>query len=70
MAQLDLVRAKKLLKSAQDLFKEGDIAGVAGLAYQGFEAATTALEEVERGLKTVSAMIRKIERFLNEKTSL
>lgn len=33
MADLDLERAKKLLKSARDLFDKGDVQGVAGLAY-------------------------------------
>lgn len=43
MADLDIKRAERLLKSASDLYKEGDIAGVAGLAYQAFESALVAL---------------------------
>lgn len=43
MADLDLERAKKLLKSARDLFNKGDVQGVAGLAYQAFESANIAL---------------------------
>ena len=43
MARLDIERAEKLLKSAKDLFEQGDIYGVAGLAYQAFESATIAM---------------------------
>lgn len=43
MVDIDLKRAKNLLKSAEDLFEYGDIYGVAGLAYQAFESATMAL---------------------------
>ena len=49
MADLDLERAKKLLKSAQDLFNEGDVSGVAGLAYQSFESAIIALLKKRNG---------------------
>ncbi|MEN4005935.1 MAG: HEPN domain-containing protein [Methanobacteriaceae archaeon] len=40
MADLDMERAKKLLKSAEDLYEQRDMAGVAGLAYAAFESAT------------------------------
>ena len=43
MADIDMERAKRLLKSAKTLFNEGDLYGVAGLAYQAFESATIAL---------------------------
>jgi len=33
-------RAKKLLKSSEDLYKHGNMAGVAGLSYAAFESAT------------------------------
>ena len=40
---VDLSKAYGLLKSAKALFDRGDVAGVAGLAYQAFEAAVIAL---------------------------
>ena len=43
MADVDLARAERLLKSARDLQTAGDLAGVAGLAYQAFESAVIAL---------------------------
>ena len=43
---LDLKRAKSLLKSAKDLYERGDMAGVAGLAYAAFESAIIALKEM------------------------
>lgn len=43
MTDGDMKRAKSLLKSAQDLYEKGDMAGVAGLAYAAFESATMAL---------------------------
>lgn len=43
MVDLDMDRAKKLLKSAKDLYEQGDMAGVAGLAYAAFESATMTL---------------------------
>ncbi len=38
-------RARSLLKSARDLYKQGDLAGVAGLAYAAFKSATMSLTE-------------------------
>lgn len=49
MVDLDLERARKLLKSAKDLFSEGDVSGVAGLAYQAFESVTMALLKKKNG---------------------
>jgi len=43
MADLDLIRAERLLHSARTLLAQGDMAGVAGLAYQAFESALIAL---------------------------
>ncbi|MEL7672035.1 HEPN domain-containing protein [Methanobacterium sp.] len=43
MVDLDMERARNLLKSAKDLHKQGDLAGVAGLAYAAFESATMTL---------------------------
>lgn len=43
MDNLDMKRAKNLLKSAKDLYEQGDLAGVAGLSYAAFESATMAL---------------------------
>lgn len=43
MVDLDIKRAKDLLKSARDLYEKGDYAGVAGLSYAAFESATIAL---------------------------
>ena len=59
MASLDIERAGKLLKSAEDLFKEGDLAGVAGLAYQAFESATMALIKVKNGMDQKSHLGRR-----------
>lgn len=49
MADLDLERARRLLKSAKDLLNEGDVHGVAGLAYQAFESASIALLKRKNG---------------------
>jgi HEPN domain-containing protein len=49
MAQKDLERAKALHKSAEMLFKEGDMAGVAGLTYQAFESALMAFNKIVKG---------------------
>ena len=49
MAGLDIVRAKKLVGSARKLFESGDITGVAGLAYQAFESASSALIGIKNG---------------------
>ena len=43
MDNLDMKRARSLLRSAKDLYDTGDLAGVAGLAYAAFESATMAL---------------------------
>lgn len=43
MANLDFQRAGKLLKSAWLLYKQGDLSGVAGLAYQALESAIIGL---------------------------
>ena len=43
MVDLEIRRAERLLRSARELFDHGDLAGVAGLAYQAFEAAMIAL---------------------------
>jgi HEPN domain-containing protein len=50
MADLDLERAKSLLKSAKALYERGDLAGVAGLAYAAFESAIIALTKKRNGL--------------------
>ena len=49
MADLDMDRSKKLLKSAKDLYEQGDLAGVAGLAYASFESATMTLTDKVNG---------------------
>jgi HEPN domain-containing protein len=49
MAEVDLSRAKSLLRSARELFELGETAGVAGLAYQAFESATMFLLEEVNG---------------------
>jgi HEPN domain-containing protein len=49
MANLDMERAKKLLKSAKDLLRAKDVSGVAGLAYQAFESAAIALLKIKNG---------------------
>lgn len=43
---VDLKRAKSLLKSAEELYRQGDLAGVSELAYQAFEAGVIALSKV------------------------
>ena len=43
MADIDMDRAKRLLKSAKDLYEQDDLAGVVGLAYAAFESATMSL---------------------------
>ncbi len=43
---VNLKRAKSLLKSAEGLYQQGDLAGVSGLAYQAFEAGIIALSKV------------------------
>lgn len=43
MVNIDFQRAGKLLKSAWFLYKQGDLSGVAGLAYQALESAIIGL---------------------------
>jgi len=59
MVSIDIERAEKLLKSAQDLFEQGDIYGVAGLAYQAFESATIALLKKMNGYDRKSHFSRR-----------
>lgn len=59
MANVDLDRAKRLLRSAKDLFDQGDIAGVAGLAYQAFESAFIALTIEKNGVDAGSHSTRR-----------
>jgi len=59
MADLDLERAKNLLKSAKVLYERGDLAGVAGLAYASFESAITALTKKKNGLDYPSHLLRR-----------
>lgn len=49
MDNIDMDRAKNLLKSAKDLHDQGDLAEVAGLAYAAFESATMALTDKING---------------------
>ena len=59
MADLDLERAKNLLKSAKDLYEQGDMAGVAGLAYAAFESAIIALIKKKNGMDYPSHLLRR-----------
>ncbi len=43
MADIDMDRDKKLLKSAKDIYEQDDLAGVVGLAYAAIESATMSL---------------------------
>lgn len=52
MADLDLIRAERLLHSARTLLAQGDMAGVAGLAYQAFESALIALTLEKDGVNS------------------
>ena len=52
-------RAKKLLKSARDLYEQGDMAGVAGLAYAAFESATMTLTDKINGKDYKSHNLRR-----------
>jgi HEPN domain-containing protein len=56
---LDLERAKKLLKSAKDLYERCDMAGVAGLAYAAFESAIIALTKKKNGIDYPSHLLRR-----------
>ena len=49
MADIDLDRARNLLKSARELYEHGEVYGVAGLAYQAFESATTSMLKAING---------------------
>jgi len=49
MARIDLERAEALLGTARRSFERGDLAGVAGLAYQAFESAVSYLLEEVNG---------------------
>ena len=59
MADLDLERAQRLLQSARTLFDQGDLAGVAGLAYQAFESALIALTIEKNGADAGSHLARR-----------
>lgn len=59
MVALDMDRAKKLLKSAKDLYEQGDLAGVAGLAYAAFESATMTLTDKVNGKDYKSHNLRR-----------
>ncbi|MDI6723133.1 MAG: HEPN domain-containing protein [Methanobacterium sp.] len=59
MVNLDMDRAKKLLKSARDLYEQGDMAGVAGLAYAAFESATMTLTDKINGKDYKSHNLRR-----------
>lgn len=56
---VDLERAKNLLKSAKDLYEWGDRAGVAGLAYTAFESAIIALTKKQNGMDYPSHLLRR-----------
>ena len=56
---LDLERARNLLKSAKDLYEHGDMAGVAGLAYAAFESAIIALTKKKNGIDYPSHLLRR-----------
>lgn len=59
MVDLDMERAKNLLKSADDLYQQGDLAGVAGLAYAAFESAIMSLTEKVNGKDYSNHSLRK-----------
>ncbi|MFH1275796.1 MAG: hypothetical protein ABIH82_01665 [Candidatus Woesearchaeota archaeon] len=56
---VDLRKAHGLLSSAKALFKLGDLAGVAGLAYQAFEAAIIVLSKINNNDKADHVTRRK-----------
>ncbi len=60
MAELDIERAEGLLESARGLFDQGDLAGVAGLAYQAFESAMIALTDVINGTDSGGHAARRV----------
>jgi len=55
----DLERARKLLKSARDLFEMDDFAGVAGLTYQAIESAIIALTSKKNGKEYTDHVSRR-----------
>jgi hypothetical protein len=59
MVDIDMERAKNLLKSAEDLHEQGDMAGVAGLAYAAFESAIMSLTDKINGKDYHSHRLRK-----------
>jgi len=59
VADVDIERAEVLLASARDLHQQGDLAGVAGLAYQAFESAVIALTEEVNGADPGSHAARR-----------
>ncbi|MDD4810595.1 MAG: HEPN domain-containing protein [Methanobacterium formicicum] len=59
MVDLDMERAKNLLKSAEDLYEQGDLAGVAGLGDAAFESALMALTNKINGKDYSSHRSRK-----------
>ncbi len=59
MVDIDMERAKNLLKSAEDLHEQGDLAGVAGLAYAAFESAIMSLTDKINGKDYHSHRLRK-----------
>ncbi len=60
MVERDLTRAKALLASAEKLYRTGDLAGVAGLAYQAFESAVMAFNKIVKG-KDVASHQRRMQ---------
>ncbi len=59
MVDLDMDRAKNLLKSAKDLYEQGNLAGVAGLAYAAFESANMTLTDKINGKDYRSHNLRR-----------
>lgn len=61
-------RAQNLLRSAKDLYEQGDLAGVAGLAYAAFESATMALTNKVNGKDHQNHRLRmeRIKSLLSE----
>ena len=59
MVDIDMERAKRLLKSARDLYEQGDMAGVAGLAYTAFESAIIALTKKRNGRNYATHYLRR-----------
>ena len=56
---LDLERARNLVRSAKVLYEHGDMAGVAGLAYAAFESAIIALTKKKNGIDYPSHLLRR-----------